>query len=82
MVGMTWRKSRLSFSNGNCVEVAGNWRKSSASMSDGHCAEVAALPAGTVAVRDTTDREGPVLRFGAEAWRAFAARVKLAGELP
>jgi hypothetical protein len=30
-------------------------------------------------VRDTKDRGGPVLAFGQQAWRAFAARVKAAG---
>jgi hypothetical protein len=72
---MRWRKSSHSYSEGNCVEVAGDWRKSSHSMHN-ECAEVATLPAGTVAVRDTTDREGPALRFSAEAWRAFCERVQ------
>ena len=76
MPGMTWRKSSLSFSNGNCVEVAGNWRKSSHSAYNGNCAEVASLPAGTVAVRDTQDRQGPVLRFSPKAWRQFTSAVK------
>jgi hypothetical protein len=90
---MNWRKSSFSFSNGNCVEVsgwrkprrsygggacveAGDWRKSSASMADGNCAEVAS-DAASVAVRDTQDREGPVLKFSADAWRVFTVALKL-----
>ena len=61
-----WRKSSFSFSNGNCVEAA-DWRTPAASMADGNCVEVAS----GVAVRDTKDREGPVLKFSAAAWRAF-----------
>ena len=52
-----------------------NWRKSSYSGSNGgECVEVAA--AGTVLVRDTADRRGPVLTFTAEAWRAFTATIR------
>jgi hypothetical protein len=52
-----------------------NWRKSSYSGSNGgECVEVAA--AATVLVRDTADRSGPVLRFTAEAWRAFTAAIR------
>jgi hypothetical protein len=52
-----------------------NWRKSSYSGSNGgECVEVAT--AGSVLVRDTTDRTGPVLTFTAEAWRAFTATIK------
>ena len=64
----TWRKPSRSFSNGNCVEVAEDWRKSRQSKS-GNCVEVAS----GVAVRDTQDREGPVLKFSAAVWRAFTA---------
>jgi hypothetical protein len=50
------------------------WRKSSYSGDNGgECIEVAA--AGTVLVRDTTDRGGPVLKFTADAWRAFTATI-------
>ena len=52
-----------------------NWRKSSHSGSNGgECVEVAT--AGTVLVRDTADRSGPVLRFTNEAWRAFTAAIR------
>jgi hypothetical protein len=50
------------------------WRKSSYSGGNGgNCVEVGAQPqAGRVLVRDTKDREGPVLRFTPGAWRRFA----------
>jgi len=52
-----------------------NWRKSSYSGSNGgECVEVAT--AGAVLVRDTADRGGTVLRFTAEAWRAFTATIR------
>ena len=46
------------------------WRTSSGSHANGNCVEVAA-DAGTVLVRDTKDRDGPVVRFPAETWRVF-----------
>jgi Domain of unknown function (DUF397) len=71
-----WRKSSHSFSNGNCAEVAA-WRTSTASISNGECAEV--RQDGTVVlVRDTKDRGGPVLAFGAGTWAAFVARLRSA----
>jgi cobalamin biosynthesis protein CobT len=52
-----------------------NWRKSSYSGSNGgECVEVAT--AGAVLVRDTADRNGPILRFTADAWRAFTAAIR------
>jgi len=51
------------------------WRKATYSNGSGSCVEVGRLT-GNVAVRDTTDRDGAVLRFTAGAWRAFAAQLK------
>lgn len=71
-----WRKSKASFANGNCAEVAA-WRKSTVSANNGACAEVG--QDGTVVlVRDTTDRGGPVLAFSGVAWGAFLKRVRSA----
>jgi hypothetical protein len=51
------------------------WRKSSYSGNNGGaCVEVTAT--GHVLVRDTQDREGPVLAFGRQAWEMFAVKVK------
>jgi Domain of unknown function (DUF397) len=52
-----------------------NWRKSSYSGSNGgECVEISAT--GAVLVRDTADRNGPVLMFTADAWRAFTATIR------
>ncbi len=51
------------------------WRKSSYSGDNGgECIEVAA--AGTVLVRDTTDRNGTVLAFPGDAWLGFTETIK------
>lgn len=46
------------------------WRKATASANGG-CVEVAPLPAGGVAVRDSKDPHGPVLRYTPREWTAF-----------
>ncbi len=60
------------------MDVDKRWRKSSHSTNDGNCVEVATQGGidGIVAVRDTKDRTGPVLRFSAEDWRKFTASIK------
>ena len=56
--------------------TATGWRKPSRSSGNGGaCVEVGQANRD-VAVRDTKDRSGPVLRFAPEAWRRFAAQVK------
>ena len=54
------------------------WRKSSYSGGNGgECVEVGAQArADRVLVRDTRDRQGPVLGFSLQTWRQFAERVK------
>ena len=51
-----------------------NWRKASYSNGGENCIEVA--NAGGVAVRDTTDRQGPMLTLSAEAWQTFVSGLK------
>jgi hypothetical protein len=56
-----------------------SWRKSSYSGNGGgNCVETASGP-GTVAVRDTQDRDGAVLRFTPGAWQAFTGAVRISG---
>jgi hypothetical protein len=54
------------------------WRKSSYSGGNGgNCIEVGGqAAAGRVLVRDTRDRQGPVLRFTPAAWKRFADQVR------
>ncbi|MGW0503136.1 DUF397 domain-containing protein [Micromonospora sp. NPDC003241] len=48
------------------------WRKSTRSSGNqGDCVEVADNLAQVVGVRDSKDRQGPVLTFTPETWRAF-----------
>ncbi len=52
------------------------WHRSTRSGANGNCVEVAGNIETVVAVRDSKDRLGPVLRFAPEAWAAFTASVK------
>ena len=55
--------------------IAGTWwRKSSYSGGDNNCVEVGTTGAG-VAVRDTRNRPGGTLHFGAGAWQAFTGSI-------
>lgn len=49
---------------------ATTWRKSSYSNGQANCVEVA-VQAPSVAVRDSKDQAGPVLRFAVVEWRRF-----------
>jgi len=52
-----------------------SWRKSTYSNGGADaCVEVAT--AGTVLVRDTTDRDGGTLTFNAAAWERFTASLR------
>jgi len=56
------------------IDLSGaQWRISSHSSGSGSCVELAALAAGHVAVRDSTDRSRPALVFDAAEWQAFVA---------
>jgi hypothetical protein len=52
------------------------WIKSSLSYANGNCVEVSELEQGAVGVRNSRDRQGPVLRFTPEEWRAFLGGVR------
>jgi hypothetical protein len=75
-VDLSWRKSSYSSNGGgDCVEV-GAWRKSSYSGNGGgDCVEAGQIP-GSVVVRDTKDRDGGALAFGAGVWSAFLTSLK------
>ncbi|GAA2758995.1 DUF397 domain-containing protein [Actinopolymorpha singaporensis] len=51
------------------------WRKASASVGMSNCVEVADLGA-QLAVRDSKDRQGPKLVFGAGSWSSFVGGAK------
>jgi hypothetical protein len=52
-----------------------SWRKSGRCTPDQQCVEVAPIT-GRIAVRDSTDPEGPRLMMRAGAWREFVGEVK------
>jgi predicted secreted Zn-dependent protease len=52
------------------------WRKSTYTMGNGNCVEVAALPDYNLAIRDSKDKTGPILRCSPTVWRAFIAGIK------
>ncbi len=57
--------------------MALKWVKSSySSGTGGQCVEVARNVPGVVAVRDSKDPGGPVLRFTAGEWKRLIDRVK------
>lgn len=55
------------------------WRKSTRSNSGGNCVEVARNLPGVVAVRNSKQPGGPVLRLSPAQWSAFLTDVQ-AGE--
>jgi hypothetical protein len=50
--------------------------KSSLSFANGNCVEVAIVADGQIRVRNSRDRDGQVLLFTSEEWRAFLAGVR------
>jgi Domain of unknown function (DUF397) len=52
------------------------WVKSSLSFANGNCVEVSDQPGGAVGVRNSRDREGPVLRFTPDEWHSFLGGVR------
>lgn len=51
------------------------WRKSARSGNNGNCVEVA-ITENAVGVRDTKNREGGILVFTPDEWRAFVGGVR------
>lgn len=52
-----------------------NWFTSSYSPNGQSCVECARIPGGGMAVRDSKNPDGPVLRFTATEWQGFVAGV-------
>lgn len=52
------------------------WFKSSRSAGNGACVEVALVVSGAIAMRDSKDPHGPILRFPAASWQSFVADVR------
>lgn len=58
------------------MESVTGWRKASySSTNGGNCVETGNAVNG-IAVRDTTDREGPQLNVKPDSWAAFMGRLK------
>jgi Domain of unknown function (DUF397) len=57
------------------TDMQDDWRKASYSNGSGACVETASNTS-TVAVRDTTDRDGRTLAFTADAWASFISGLK------
>ena len=53
------------------------WFKSSLSFANGNCVEVQFTADGGAEMRNSRDREGPVLSFTAREWKDFIAGVRL-----
>jgi hypothetical protein len=70
-----WRKASACNDSG-CVEVSTpGFRKARRSADTAACVEVSGCRCGDVLVRDSKDPDGPVLSFGADAWRGFLAAI-------
>jgi hypothetical protein len=55
------------------------WRKSTRSIANGQCVEAAGLAHGRLAVRDSADITGPMIKFVASQWRLFVEEIKDGG---
>lgn len=56
-------------------DVTTSWVKSSYSNTGANCVEVAHTALGNVAIRDSKDPDGPVLRFTSAAWRELTRAI-------
>jgi Domain of unknown function (DUF397) len=54
------------------------WRKASRSIGNGDCVEIVPTN-GQIAVRDSKDPFGPILRYRVSAWQSFLAEARKGG---
>jgi Domain of unknown function (DUF397) len=75
---MTDRGKNMQIANGVKVSALGlvEWRKSSASNPSGNCVEAAALPDGSVALRNSRHPDGAALVYTRAEIAAFLAGVR------
>jgi hypothetical protein len=66
--------------DGGADGAGSGWRKSSCSYGTGDCVQIAAPDAVCIAVRDSKNPQGAILRFTPAGWRDFVASVRL-GEI-
>jgi Domain of unknown function (DUF397) len=66
--------------NDGADDAGSGWRKSSCSYGTGDCVQIAAPDAVCIAVRDSKNPQGTILRFTPGSWRDFVASVRL-GEI-
>jgi len=67
------RRNWMSLSS---LEVNGlQWRKARRSVGNGACVEVAPV-SGQILIRDSTDRNGPVIRYPGRSWSVFVTNAK------
>lgn len=62
----------------SCMRIEGElpgWRKAKRSIGNGDCVEIAPVR-GSIAVRDSKDPSGPVLRYSADTWRVFLSEAE------
>ena len=64
----------MSLNDGGLARL--DWRKAMRSMNAGACVEVGSSATDTVAVRDSQDLRGPVVRYTSTAWRSFVGATR------
>ena len=59
------------------LEISGlQWRKARRSCNNGACVEVAPV-SGQILIRDSMDRDGPVMQYPGHSWFRFLADAKV-----
>jgi Domain of unknown function (DUF397) len=72
------RRCRLLMSHLEAELQPTDWRKALRSIGNGDCVEIAPTN-GQIAVRDSKDPFGPILRYRASTWQSFLAEARQGG---